>query len=124
MINSRQADAAPVKHGQELPRPLPKRPWLHFGMCLSVAALWITTFILMTTPNSKLHAMGLGNAIAFDLTLGVLYAFCVALVSLSQRRSCPSTGLFLMTQFLAWGHSVGLVILLALAASFAVRAGA
>ena len=87
-------------------------------------ALWVATFVLAFTPNNKLHAYGLDNAIALDLFIGVPFAFFIAIVSLVKRRSCPNVPLLIATQLLAWGHSVGLIALLVLAGIFAIRNGA
>lgn len=72
--------------------PAPKRQsYLHVGLFVSVFALWVTTCILAVTPNNQLYAVGLGNAIALDLFLGVPFAFVVAIISLVKRRLCPSS---------------------------------
>ena len=97
---------------------------LHLVFLLLLSGLWVTTTVLLFVPNNKLHQMGLGNAIAVDLSLGVLFAFCIAVASIMiwRRRSCPLP-LFALVQFLAWGHSVGIWLLLFVAAFFAIQHG-
>jgi hypothetical protein len=67
--------------------------------------------------------MGLGNAIAIDLSLGVLFALVIAILSIRRRKSCPSTILFGLVQLLAWGHSVGIWAFLLIAAYIAIQRG-
>jgi uncharacterized membrane protein len=101
-----------------------KQTALHVGLCLSVAALWIITPVLAFTPNNKLHELGFGNAIVIDMTVGIFFAFLVAVYSFAMRRTCPSRALFVITQVLAWGHSVGLIVFFVYATVYALRHGA
>ncbi len=114
---------APKVDGPETPS-LKRQSFLHVGLFLSMFALWVATIVLVFTPNNKLNAYGLGNAIALDLFVGVPFAFVIAIVSLVKRQSCPNLPLLIVTQLLAWGHSVGLIALLVLAGIFAIRNGA
>lgn len=87
-------------------------------------ALWITNFVVAILPNNVLHSYGLGNAVALDLGLGIPFAFVVATISLSKRRSCPNLPLLIITQVLAWAHSIGLITLFAIAIIIAIQVGA
>jgi hypothetical protein len=99
------------------------RPGLHVTLLLTMVGLWTVTCLLAVVPNNRLQEMGLGSAIAVDLTVGVLLAFVVGVVSIRCRRSAPSLAVFLLTQILAWAHSVGLLALLGLAAHLAIQKG-
>jgi hypothetical protein len=88
-----------------------------------IVVMWIATYALLVTPNNKLHDMGLGNAVALDVTLGTLLAFGIAVVSIIYRKTCPSLVLFLLIQLLAWGHSVGIWFVLSVAAYRAIKLG-
>jgi hypothetical protein len=97
---------------------------LHGGTCFSVVVLWIVTFVLAFTPNNKLHELGFGNAVATDMTVGIFFAFPVAVFSFAKRRTSQSIVLVSATQLLAWGHSLGLIVFFAFAAVYALRHGA
>jgi hypothetical protein len=55
--------------------------------------------------------MGLGNAIAIDMTVGVLFAIFVAMFSIRHRAHGPLP-VFILVQLLAWAHGVGIWLLL------------
>ena len=82
----------------------------------------MATIVLAFLPNNRLHEMGLGNAIAIDLSLGVLFALGIAGVSIYYRATSP-WAVFVMVQLLAWGHSVGIWLFLIIAAFIAVQHG-
>lgn len=105
-------------------RPPKHETLLHIGMCLCMIMLWLTSYILAITPNNRLHANGFGNAIMLDLLLGIPFAFFIAICSFFKRRTCPYRMIFFVTQFLAWGHSVGLIAFLTIAMIYALRHGA
>jgi hypothetical protein len=91
-------------------------------LLMLIVGLWTVTIVLSQVPNNRLHEMGLGNAIAIDVSLGVLVAICIAIVSLRFRASSP-VALFVLVQVLAWGHSVGLWLFLIVMAFIAAQHG-
>ena len=95
----------------------------HVALLLLISGLWCVTIVLAFVPNNRLHEMGLGNAIAIDLTVGVLFALAIAILSIRRRKSCPSTAIFALVQLLAWGHSIGIWLFLFIAAYFAIQRG-
>ena len=108
---------------QEHPRWASKSGAFHIALFVLIVVMWIATYFLWVTPNNKLHDMGLGNAVAFDVTLGTLLALGIAVVSIVFRKTCPSLILFLPTQMLAWGHSVGIWLVLVLAMYSEIKLG-
>jgi hypothetical protein len=84
---------------------------IQFVLLLFISALWIATIVLAFIPNNRLWQMGLGNAIAIDMTLGVLFAIFVAIFSIRHRTQGPLP-IFILVQVLAWAHGVGIWLLL------------
>jgi len=85
---------------------------LHYGILISILILTFVRIILWNTPNNELHELGLGNAVALDLTVGALFAFILAMISLFCRKSAPSKSIFLISQFLTWTNSIGVWVIL------------
>lgn len=96
---------------------------LHFLLLSLISGLWCVTVVLAFVPNNRLHDMGLGYAIAVDFTAGCLFAVSIAIMSIRRRETCPSPVLFALVQVLAWGHGVGIWLLVFIAAFAAVQQG-
>ena len=80
---------------------------LHYWILIAIFLLTIVRIILWNVPNNKLHEMGLGNAISFDMSVGVLFALSLAIISLIYRKTARSKTVFFLSQFLAWANSIG-----------------
>jgi hypothetical protein len=89
---------------------------LHFILLSLISGLWCVTVILAFVPNNRLHDMGLGYAVAVDLTAGCFFALSIAIQSIRHRETCPSLFLFALVQVLAWGHAIGIWLLIFIAA--------
>lgn len=85
---------------------------LHYTILAAVIILTLARTVLWNTPNNVLHEHGFGSAVATDLSLGVLFAFGLAIVSLFNRKKAPSKKVFYATQILAWLNSIGVWIIL------------
>ncbi|HEX8391797.1 MAG TPA: hypothetical protein VF665_05490 [Longimicrobium sp.] len=96
---------------------------LHFVLLSLISGLWCVTVILAFVPNNRLHDLGLGSAVAIDLTAGALFALLIAILSIRHRETCPSRVLFALVQVLAWGHSIGIWLLIFIGAFVALLQG-
>lgn len=84
----------------------------HFLLLSLISGLWCVTLALSFVPNNRLHDMGLGYAVAVDVTAGCFFALSIAIQSIRHSETCPSRVLFALVQVLAWAHAVGIWLLI------------
>lgn len=86
------------------------RAKLHYYLFAILLALSAIRFLIWTTPNNKLHENGFGNAVGLDFIFGFGLAILIAIISFRNRKSNPSKPIYYFTQLLAWGQSIGLLV--------------
>ena len=92
---------------------------LHYTLFTLLIILSGIRFLIWTTPNNKLHALGLELATGLDFTFGFGAALAIAIISFLNRKSKPSKLIYYVTQILSWGQSAGLFVLVICAGLYA-----
>ena len=89
----------------------PPKTFLHYTLFILLVFLSAVRALIWTTPNNKLHALGLELATDLDFMFGFGAALVIAIISFLNRKSKPSKLIYYVTQVLSWGQSVGLFVL-------------
>ena len=84
----------------------------HYAILSAIIVLILIRIILWNVPNNKLYELGLDLVLDADMILGSLIALVLVIISISEKNNAPSKVVFYTTQFLGWGYSIGVFVII------------